>query len=49
MKNVIFYMQYDMWYVNDFMYCVKFDKYDDACSSNGMTFLNKISKAHSLS
>ena len=31
MKNVISYMQYVMCYVQDVMWCVKYDNYDDAC------------------
>ena len=42
MKDVTCYMQYDIYYVKDFMCCVQYDKYDDACYSNGMTFLIQI-------
>ena len=49
MKNVTCYMQYVMCYVLDVMWCVQYDKYDDACYSHGMTFLIQILKVHSLS
>ena len=49
MKNVMCYMQYVLCYVKDVMWCVQYDKYDDACYSHGMTFLIQIWKAHSLS
>ena len=42
-------MQYVMFYVQDVMCCVQYDKYDDAYYSHGMTFLIQIWKAHSLS
>ena len=49
MQNAMCYMQYVMCYVQDVMCCVKYDKYDDACYSHGMTFLIQIWKIHSLS
>ena len=39
MKNVMCYMEYLMCYVLDVMCCVQYDKYDNACYSNGMTFV----------
>ena len=46
MKNVMCYLPYIMCYVLEVMFCVKYDKYDDACYSHGMTFLIQIRKAH---
>ena len=37
-------MQYVMWYVQDIMYSVQYDKYDDACYTHGITFQIKIWK-----
>ena len=38
-----------MCYVQDFMCCAQYDKYDDVCYSHGMTLLIQIRKVHSLS
>ena len=45
-KDVMCYMLYYMCYVYDVMYCVQYDKYDDACYSHGMTFIIQIWDAH---
>ena len=49
MQNVMFYMQFFIFYVQDFMCCLQYDKYDDTCYSQGTTFLIKIWEVHSLS
>ena len=48
-QYVMSYMQYVMCYVQDIMWCVQYDTDDDACFSNGMTFLIRIRKIHWLS
>ena len=44
-KDVMCYMLCDTCYVYNFMCCVQYDKFDDACYSHGMTFLIQIWKA----
>ena len=39
MQNARCYMQYVKCHVKDIMWCVQYDKYDDACYSYGITFL----------